>query len=199
MANSDAPSGLKPVRHRDGTPYAGQTNLYYIPAADATAVWIGDAVSHGGSAGAAGAQVNGVDIEGMPAVKQTVAGDSSIVGVVVGFYPRPTALETNHRPASTEMIVMVADDPNLVYEIQEDSVGGNVAAASVGTNFDLIVAAGDSTSGQSAMELDSSTTVTTTANLRLERLVKRPGNIVGTWAKWEVVILEHFLRTPTGV
>ena len=199
MANPDIPAGLKPVRHRDGTPYAGQSNLYYIPAGNATATFIGDAVSHAGTAGAAAQQVNGVDIEGVPAVIQTAAGDSNIVGVVVGFYPRPGALDVNHRPASTEMIVMVADDPNLVFEIQEDSVGGNVAAASVGLNFDIIVGTGDSTSGQSAMELNSDTNVTTTANLRLERLVKRPGNIVGTWAKWEVVILEHFLRTPTGV
>ena len=199
MANVDFPNGLKPVRHKDGTPYAGQHNLYYIPAADGTATFIGDAVSHAGTAGAAGTRIDGVDIEGMPAVIQSAAGNSNIVGVVVGFYPRPDSLGTNHRPASTAMIAMVADDQNLIFEIQEDSDTCTLAAAEVGRNYDLIVGAGNATSGVSAMELDSSSGATTTANLRLLRLVPRPNNAIGAQARWEVLILEHFDRTPTGV
>ena len=199
MANIDAAFGLKPVRHKDGTPYAGQHNLYYIPAADGTAVFVGDVVKHAGTSGAAGTRIDGVDIEGMPAVIQAAAGDSSLVGVVVGFYPRPTALETKYRPASTAMIAMVADDRSLIFEVQEDSDTCTLSAAEVGRNYDLVVGSGSTSTGKSAMELDSSTGGTTTANLRVLRLVPRPGNIIGTWAKWEVLILEHFDATPTGV
>ena len=202
MPNVDRPSGLTPVRHKDGTPYANQHNLYLLISSNATAVFVGDAVSHAGGAGTAGLRVDGIDVEGMPTVQQTVAGDSNIVGVVVGFYPRPDALTTKHRPASTRMIAMVADDQNLIFEVQEDSeVLGSctLSAAEVGRNYDLIVGTGDADTGLSAMELDSSTGVTTTANLRLLRLVPRANNIIGTNARWEVLILEHFDRTPTGV
>ncbi len=35
MANSDIPTGLKPVGYLGGTPWNGKTNVYYIPATDA--------------------------------------------------------------------------------------------------------------------------------------------------------------------
>ena len=199
MANPNIVNGFKPVRHKDGTPYAGQHNLYYIPAADGTAIFIGDIVKHAGTSGAAATRVDGVDVEGMPAVIQAAAGDSSLVGVVVGFYPRPDALGTRHRPASTAMIAMVADDRSLIFEVQEDSDTCTISAAEVGLNFDFIVAAGDADSGASGMEIDSSVEGTGTANLRLLRLVPRPGNAIGSNARWEVMILEHFDATPTGV
>ena len=50
MANSDAPSGFKPVKHLNGNPWNGKVNVYYIPATDGTATFIGDAVKSAGSA-----------------------------------------------------------------------------------------------------------------------------------------------------
>ena len=198
MANSDRVIGATPVRHKNGTPYAGQHNLYLLAAGDATATFVGDFVTMAGSAGTAGLRVDSVDVEGMPTIQQAAAGDTQIVGVVVGFYPRPTALETKHRPASTAMIAMVADDPDLIFELQEDSVGGALAATDVGNNADIVVAAGNADTGLSGMEIDSSTKATTTANLRILRLVPRPDNIIGANAKWEVLLNEHTFKTTTG-
>lgn len=203
MANTDQPQGFKPIRHLDGTPYAGQATMYLLSACNGTAVFVGDAVSHAGSAGVAGLVVSGINTEGMPEVTQTAAGDSNIVGVVVGFLPDPTALQNKHRAASTNRIALVADDPNLIFEIQEDSDTNVLSAGEVGRNYEVVVGSGSSTTGMSAMELDSSSGsgsgLTTTACMRVLRLVPRSDNVIGTNAKWEVLIVEHYYKTATAV
>jgi hypothetical protein len=62
-----------------------------------------------------------------------------------------------------------------------------------------VVGTGSSTTGLSAMEIDSSSKVATTAQLRLLNLVKRPDNAVGNQAKWHVMINEHVFKTTAGV
>lgn len=186
MANSDNARGLTPVRHGDGSPYTGAANVYSIPASDSTAVYIGDAVKSAGSA----------DADGVPTVAQAAAGDT-IRGVVVGVVP-DTANSLIYRAASTLRKVLVADAPDLVFEIQEDSDGGALAAADVGNNADVVVGTGSTVTGRSAMEIDSSTKNTTSAQLRILRLVPRADNEIGTNAKWEVMINEHELKSTTG-
>lgn len=187
MANVDSPFGLKPVRYVSGAPYNGAVNRYYVPASDNTAIFIGDAVSLAGSA----------DADGVPSVQQTAAG-GTIKGVVVGveFVDRDS---TTYREASTERYLQVADDPDLLFLAQEDSVGGDLAAANVGNNVDLAVGSGNTTTGLSGVELDSSSAGTGTAQVRLERLWNAEDNEIGTNAKWLVRIVEHRDATVTGV
>lgn len=187
MANADTPYGLKPVRYFGGAPYNGAARLYYVPSSDGTAIFIGDAVKLAGSA----------DADGVPSVAQAAAGDT-IMGVVVGV-KADTRDSLTYRAASTERYIWVADDPDLLFLVQEDSVGGALAAADVGNNADLIVASGSTTTGQSAMEIDSSTKVTTTAQVRVVELWRDPSNEIGTNAKWLVRIVEHRNATATGV
>lgn len=187
MANSDAPRGFTPIRHKNGAPYNGAAKLYCIPASDSTAVYIGDAVKSAGSA----------DANGVPTVAQAAAGNA-IRGVVVGIVP-DTEASTVYRVASTLRYVLVADDPDLVFEVQEDSAGGALTADEVGENADIVVAAGSTVTGRSGMELDSSDHKTATAQLRILRLVPRADNEIGTNAKWEVMINEHELASTTGV
>ena len=208
MANVDAPFGLRPVRHLDGRSWNGSTRMYLCPSGDGTAVFVGDAVISGGSAGAAGTVVNGIDVEGMQTVVQAAATNTLIVGVVVGFLPDPDNLMRKHRAASTNRIALVCDDPTVVYEIQEDSVTNTIVAADIGENADLIVGTGNATTGISAMELDSGDHKTGTAQLRILGLVKRPDNNIGdnatsassTYvnAKFEVLINEHAYKSTTG-
>lgn len=192
MANIDSPNGFKPVRYLGGHPYNGAHNLYHKLSTTNEAMFIGDPVQLSGTAALAGEVVNGRDIEGMPGIVEAAV-STDVVGVIVGFLPNPDALGTNHSPALTEAIVMVADDPYLVFEIQEDSVGTNFAAVDVGRNVDTIAMTdGNTTTGTSAMELDSSvTSVTTTAMCQLLRLVPKVGNAIGTNARWEVRFVEH--------
>lgn len=189
MANTDAPFGLRPVKHLDGSPYNGATTKYYVPSTDNTAIFIGDAVVLGSTA----------DAYGNPTVTAYASGGGNIIGVCVGVEPE-TADSTIYRAASTARFVYVADAPDLVCEIQEDSVGGAVAVGQVGNNFDIAVTAGSTTTGLSAMELDSSdASGTAAAQLRLIGLVQRPDNEVGTNAKWLVAINEHSYKSTTGV
>lgn len=199
--NTDAAFGLKPVQHLDGSPWNGKVTMYLIPSADGSAVYVGDLVKKEGTvgAGAAGLVVNGIDCEGMPTAIVAGATDTTLLGSVVGFLPNQSNLELLHRAASTNRIALVCDSPDVVYEIQEDSVGGDLAATAVGNNFDSVYAAGSTVTGRSAVELDSSdSTGTSTAQLRLLGLVKKPGNVIGTNAKWLVAINEHFFKSTTG-
>src|SRR4051812_6293618 len=111
MANYNAPTGLRPVRYRSGAPYNGAFNTYSVPATDATALFVGDPVIIAGSAAATGVAT----IPRAPA-----AGGAYISGVIVGFEPLRTDLTVLHRAASTLRNVYVADDPFLIYEVQED-------------------------------------------------------------------------------
>lgn len=194
MANTDRPQGLRPLRYQSGAPYNGAVNMYLVPAADNTALFVGDLVKPSTAGGAAGLVVNGQDCEGMRTCVQSAAGDPSI-GVVVGFLPNLADLSIKHRVASTNRIALVADDPALVFEIQEVSGGTALTSAEVGLNADVVVGAGNATTGVSGMELDNSTEATGAGlNVRILGLVKRPDNNYGEHAKWEVMIMDHSLR-----
>ena len=195
MANLDIPAGLKPVKHMTGTPWNGMANVYYVPATDSTAIFKGDAVKSAGAADATGKY---------PTVAQAAAGDA-VRGVVIGFgeFPQqminPSNPDRTHRPASTAMYVLVVDDPTVVFEIQEDSVGAALAAVDVGLSADLVVGAGVAITGKSGMELDSSSKVATAATCKILRVVNREDNELGNQCKWEVLIAEHEMKLATGV
>ena len=186
MANANTPQGLRPVRYASGAPYKGAANTYFVPAADSTALFIGDPVIVAGSA----------DANGVPtATRATAAGGALWTGVVVGIINTPT-VTTTYRPASTACYILVADDPNLLFEVQEDAVGGALAAADVGLNADLIAGTGSTVTGKSAFQLDTSTkAVTATLQMRIEGFVQRADNEIGANAK---VLVRNNLPTQTG-
>ena len=192
MANSDTPFGFKPVKHMNGSPWNGKANVYYIPASDETATFKGDLVKLAGSADATGK---------FPSVAQVAAGDAAC-GVIIGFGDNPNVMihpdnpNRDYRPASTAMYCLVVDDPYVVFEVQEDSVANSIAVTMVGLATDVVVGTGSTTTGKSAMELDSSDTATAAGQCRIMRLVNREDNALGDHAKWEVLIAEHqFLST----
>lgn len=197
MANVDRPSGLKPVKHLDGSPWNGKYNIYSVAASNSTGteIFIGDLVTMDGTADATGKY---------PGVVQTTADDDTIVGVAIGFgttpdlIANPDSLATRYRPADTLRYVAVVDDPTVIFEIQEDSDGGSIAITAVGNNADVVVGSGSTTTGLSAMELDSSDVGTTAGDLRIMRVVNRPDNALGNHCKWEVMINTHIYKTTTG-
>lgn len=186
MANTNAPTGFRPVKYRSGAPYNGAANMYFVPASDGTALYINDPVVIAGSADA-----NGV----ATVTRATAAGGNVITGTVVGIVPSPT-ITTKYRPASTAAYVLVADDPNLLFECQEDAVGGALAAADVGLNADMIAGSGSTVTGLSGFQLDTSTKATTaTLQWRIEGFVPRVDNEIGANAK---VLVRINLPTTTG-
>ena len=195
MANSDIPSGFRPVKHLSGSSWNGKANVYYIPSSDGTAVFVGDAVKSAGSADTTGKY---------PTVTQAAATDT-IRGVVIGFGDNPYTMihpdtpNKSYRPASTAMYCLVVDDPQVIFEIQEDSVGNSIAATMVGLSTDIVVGTGSTTTGKSAMELDSSDTATAAGQCKILRVANREDNALGDHCKWEVLIIEHEMLSSTDV
>lgn len=187
MANVSRVCGARPVKHISGSPYNGQPNKYFIPSTDSTATFIGDFIKSAGSA----------DADGIPTIAQAAAGDT-IRGVVVGFIP-DTADSPIYRVASTNRYALVVDDPDIIFEIQEDSGGAATALIDVGENADIVVAAGSTVTGTSGMQLDSSTHTASTAQLRIYGFAQRADNAQGTNAKLLVLINEHELKSTSGV
>lgn len=191
MANVDRPGGLKPVGTGLGAPWNGKVNMYAVASDDTTAIFVGDLVKLAGTAGENGETINGYDVEGMPEITQSAAGDKS-VGVVVGFLPNQDNLMQKHRAASQARVALVSDDPATVYEIQEVSGGTALVSGAVGNNANVVVGSGNTTTGLSAMELDNTTEANTAGlNLQILGLVKRPDNVLGEHAKWLVKINDH--------
>lgn len=189
MANLDTPFGFKPIKHLNGMPWNGKVNVYYIPSTDNTAMFVGDAVKSAGAADATGKY---------PTIAQAAA-TNAIRGVVVGFADNPyvgvhpDTPNRSYRPASTAMYAFVVDDPQVIFEVQEDSDSNSITAAMVGLATDIVVGTGSTSTGKSAMELDSSDTATAAGQCRILRLVDREDNALGDHAKWEVLIAEHEL------
>jgi len=80
---------------------------------------------------------------------------------------------------------LVYDDPNITYKVQ---CNGTFAAANVGELANVTIGTFNSTFGSSTDELDIATLQTTSAVLRILRLVDEPNNAAGADAKVEVVI-----------
>ena len=194
MANADLPRGLLPRRHQSSAPYNGALERFYIPATDATAAYRGGLVKLAGSADAAG----------VPTVTANVATGDKVVGVIMGIEPRSRDDLVLYRSASTAMYVLVATDPDLMWEVQEDSVGGALAATSVGQVADLTgFTAGSTSTGRSSIEIDSSTATATndgTADVQIIKMVQKPDNEIGANAKWLVRLLNHqYANAAAGV
>ena len=197
MANVNRPAGFIPREYLNGAPWSGQARLYSIAASYGTALYIGDPVISSGTSDANG--VRGIAIG---------AETGALRGVIVGLgkYPgllaNPSNLDITYRPANDPAVwyAMVVDDPNVLFEIQEESNGTALAADQVGLN--QIGASGSGNGFVSGWQVSSATgatpNTTATLQLRLMGLVQRPGNAFGAYAKWLVQINVHELGHGTG-
>jgi hypothetical protein len=199
MANTNAPFGLRPVRYLSGAPWNGQVSRYLIPATDGTAYYIGDPVTLAGDAGASGSYVNGVYTAGMPTVSIGIAG-ATCVGAIVGFEVNPAG-STRSTAGEHARVALVADDPNIVFHLQEINSGTAWTSAEIGLNANFVAATGSTVTGYSAYVGDNSTEATTsTLNLKLLRLAPIETNDYGVAAIWEVLLNNHAFRAGvTGV
>lgn len=190
MANADTPAGATPVSHRNGAPYNGAFRTYSVPASDATALYVGDFVKLVGTAQTINSRV-------LSDVGRAATGDV-IVGVVVGAKPA-TQDSTVYRAASTLREIYVADDPDLIFEIQEGTSGTPLTANDAGLNINFVVGSGSTVTGKSGTQLDNTTEATTnTLDLHLVTPVARENNEIGAACKWLVTINRHQYSNQTA-
>lgn len=158
MANFDAPFGLRPTRTSISSQ---QQNRYRIASSYATAIFQGDLV----------AMVTGGGIERVAA-----GGSGFILGVFNGCnYTDPTTGKptwSNYYPggvAASDIIADVIDDPSATFEIQADAA---FPVADLAGNYDIVdnSPVGDTTSGNSRMELEVGTADSTVATLPLKAI-----------------------------
>lgn len=203
MASVSRINGFRPVKSITGAPYNGQANLYFVPSSDSTVIMVGDAVKLAGDARAA---------TGAPTVTRAGATDIP-VGIVVGIVFTGVGDVTNvppvnnlntpvYRAASTDRYLLVCDDPNVVYETEYagTSVAAATITANVGLNGQFVTTAGNTTTGASGMQLDSSGLATTaTLPLKIVGFPNRPDNIPGdTYFSYYVKLNNARLGTGTG-
>jgi hypothetical protein len=194
MANVSRVNGLKPYKYLNGAKYNGSVTEYFIPNNNASNVFVGDPVklSTDGDTAAVGGLAKGVR-----SVVPAAATDAT-VGVVVGFKLDPTNLNTpQFRAASAGRYVLVADDPNLLFEVQSN---GTTSVADVGLNASYSIAAGSTTTGSSGVQLDQATVaVTATLPLKIVEFSQRQDNdATSANAKLIVKINNHQLGAGTG-
>ena len=204
MANIDNAFGLRPSRYLNGAPYNGQANAYYVPDTDATALFIGDPVILAGSSN--DTKMAGFGIGTLATVTQATGGVASteaVLGVVVAVDPlvgegisdAGTAGRdaTIYRQASSGRVVWVADDPQIVFEVQSD---GTTVIADIGLNCQYIIGTGSTITGISGGELDDSEAATTlTDMLKILGVTKREDNTIGEFNVLDVIINQHQFRT----
>lgn len=194
MPNSVAPRGFVPLRYLDGSNWNGATNTYCIPSTDTNPVAVGDAVK----------SAAGGDAAGVPYVTRA-SGTDTVRGVVIAVLPTApnnpslvgTALDLTMQgvPASKsrDYYVLVLDDPNVLFELQDDGVNALTSAA-CNKNASFTVTAPTSPQQNSASVLNSASVATTQSlNLKLMGLVQAPGNDYGTRARWVVRFNQHEL------
>lgn len=199
MTNINAPFGLRPVKHLNGAPYNGAFRAYFVPASDGTALFVGDPVIKAGSSNTTVVSAPGAGSFGagaLPTIARATAGTTNrITGVIVGF-AGPSEAPLN-RPASTDRVVYVADDPDLLFEVQSS---GALAATDVGLNSVITFAvAGSAFTGKSGAQLDQSVLATTAAHqLRIVELVNREDNFPTLTASKVLVAINNHTEVPSA-
>lgn len=201
--NVNRPNGFRASRYLDGSKYNGQNELYAFSASQANNAFLGDAC-----------QVDTTNrstaltdpyAPGILFIQPVVAGVTTtpIRGFIAGFVPEPdfnqsatASLGLRYRVASTARYGWVVQDYGVIFQVQEDG-NSYTSASNNGLNktADIAYTAGNTTTGVSKAQLDSSDVQTAAARpLRLMRYSQMPDNFgfsasdSTSYAKFDVLI-----------
>jgi hypothetical protein len=205
MANVDRPRGFTPIGTLSGSAWQGSIEPIQCDATHA-AIGVGDLIE--------------MTADGYPDILTAGATDSGVFGLVVGVHPvgegwnattgkfgdnslsatEPTLIGAGTRSLAlnTAGTLMVATAPDLLMIGQEDGDTTPLTLAAIGSNVDIINPGADATTGNSLMEIDSTSVATTaTLPLRLLRLHTTAENELASvdatapWTDWVVTFANH--------
>ena len=163
MANSDAPTGFRPLIQGKKTP---RITKCYHTSGDSVAIFTGD-----------------------PVVKTGTASDdldSTMIVAAAGATGVMTGVAVNYIAADTAGYVYIYDDPQQIFVIQDDE-SKTSAVTMIGSNASLTATAGHTTSGQSRYEINTTTEETTaTLTVKIIGIDKRMDNVMGSHCDWLV-------------
>lgn len=181
MANVDKAYGLRALGNLSATGAQAQYG-YTINDNQAGAIFQGDLVT----------VYDGYLVQFDPATHTAAVGVFNGCNYIDPTTGKPTW--KNYYPGSVNITqgtitADVLDDPAQLFTIQCDE---GFVQANIGKNADVVVGTGNTVTGVSAMELDSSTIAKTAAlNLKIVGLYNVPNNDFGTNAVAVVKINEH--------
>jgi hypothetical protein len=185
MANVNSPFGLRAVRHQTG----GVIRLtqYTIASGYNTSIFSGDVVEMTGT-GKNIAKAAAANADNLGVFAGVMYVDAQGNQVFSRYWPANTT--------ATDIRALVYDDPNIVFEVQADTI----AEADIGKLADWHVGTGSAITGVSGLYLNESTLADTNASLKIIGLVPRVDNAYGAYAKLEVIFAEHVMaRVVAGV
>lgn len=169
MANVDKAYGLRPLGNLSATGAQKQYG-YVIQDNQSGAIFQGDLVT----------LVAGYLVKYVSGTHATAVGVFNGVNYIDPNTGKPTW--KNYYPGSVnitsgQILAEVLDDPNQLYVVQADE---DIVQADIGQNAAVTTTAGSTVNGISAMELDSSTILTTnTLVLKIVGLYNAPNNTIG--------------------
>ena len=186
MANVSRVNGFKPVKHFTGAPYNGQANIYEVSASETIPIFVGDLVVRSTNASTSGL-VTVKSLSAAATANDVVAGVclGAVVGVVNSkmdpldgkMSAGSITLDTpQFAPASTKSFVLVADSPDIIYEVESTA---SFALADIGLNGDVGVLANTQSlvTGNSPMYVNATApTASATRPVHIVGYVKRPDN-----------------------
>jgi hypothetical protein len=188
---------------KSGAPYSGAIRVYYVPSNNGTALYIGDPLI---------TVTNSSDGNGVQTVAIATAGTTSPVlgafqGITNNAGQTTITLQQTQTPylaANQAAYVMVSDDPDLLYVVQEDgSAAGAMVSGASGRNASLLSGSGNAYSGQSGWTMQTASLSTSQLQLRIIQLLQSPlsDNAVGQYARWLVKINQgiHPWSITTGI
>jgi hypothetical protein len=187
---TNAPFGMQPRQHLNGSVWNGQVNTYQIQDAYGTSLFTGDPVTLSG-----GYLVIGV--AGSATIGSFQGCLYTTAGSVITFAP--------YWPASTSTLgtvgatAFVCDDQTVLYDMQINA--STIVQADIGKNANFVANAGSTISGQSGYAIDNTTVATgnATRNLKIMGIVPRPGNDFGvTYNNAYVMINNNVFNSGTG-
>jgi hypothetical protein len=189
----DAPYGLKPINLIGGLPFAGSTRQIPIGNNYGTAIYNGDVV-----------QLNSSGNVIITTLQNDITPLAGVIGVFLGCtYTNPTTkqkLFSQYYPGSVaadDIMAYVADDPNALFKVVNvtsnvaDSTTGGLLPAylsranSFGTNAQLVLNTGSSTTGDSKMGVFINN-VATSLPFRVVDVVADTANSSGNFVEFVV-------------
>jgi len=190
MANIDSAFGLIPIAKVGQNPNNGGLTKYSIADNQSTAIFTGDPVTY----------KNDGTVEVADNTK-------ALCGVFRGcFYTDPSTSKPTWRPyfpATTspgDAVGFIVDDPQQSFICQQDSDSVNLVAANLNENVNFVFGAGNTVTGVSGVEIDSSSKNTTaTHQARLISFWDTPSNdSTANNSVFVIKINNHQLMGGTG-
>lgn len=188
--NVNRKGGALPLKHLNGSPYVGKGNIYKKESSNAIAP--GDFMTlAGGTETSSSTGILLADIATGSSNSAKILGACSAIQPIIGS--NITNLDKTYYATSDTGYLFVIDDPDTIFEVQEDSSGGAIAANGPGLQCAQANISANS-SGVSNCMIKSSTLSTSSSQLRVLQLVQRVDNSIGNYARWETMINTHNYR-----